>query len=522
MLWFLPRALNPTPPTEEQRRRDNRWVSTSPHWLDRQACRFLGLCGLHHVRWDAPALPDNSTNDDQDELRFIDLKRRSTSEALGKREDHGPWVSTKRVKDRTMERDAKVARDIPDYVLKYAPLVHLYSGEHFFPTDIAEFVKHVVPYMNGSELKLAEPIDLDHLSDFNNQPRTVFLTSKDDVETRPPWLHSYKNTPNPFEHDEDGEKNDQTDHRLVVEEPEVQDPPLDKTTWWDVDKDHPIRKISDPREISRKRRGKAQFSAEQQHVIPPVPMYEPNAEGYSKAPAVLIMVDKGSGVLDVFWFYFYAFNLGQTVLKMRFGNHVGDWEHSMIRFENGVPRAMFLSEHEGGKALLWSAMEKRKTWYNATGEAGAEEELVDRPVIYSAVGSHAMYADAGNHPYVIPFGLLADQTDRGPLWDPAKNTYAYFYDYEADEAGNTTSSLVPAASNPEAPTDWFHFMGPWGDETYDLADKRQWRLLGQYHYVTGPQGPKFKKLDREKVCPSDRCKIVKSIEAGKKTAWYKK
>lgn len=526
LLWFLPRVLNPTPPSEDERRRDSHWVSTSPYWLDRQACRILGLCGVHHVRWDAPALPDNITNDDRDELRWIDLKRRSLSEHLGKREAKGPWVSTKRAENGTVEREAKLVRDIPDYVLKYAPLVHLYSDEHFWPSDIAEFIKHMIPFRNGSSLNLTEPLDLDNLSDLDEEAEDVFLTSEVDVETRPKWLHSYENTPSPFQHDEKGDKDNQTDHRLVEQDPEIQDPPLDKTTWWDVDKDHPIRKISDPRRISRRRRGQARFSTEsQQHVIPPVPMYKPDAEGYSKAPAVLVMVDKGSGVLDAFWFYFYAYNLGQTVFKMRFGNHVGDWEHSMIRFENGVPRALFLSEHAGGKAYLWSAMEKRKTRYGpseetAGAETTAEEQLVDRPVIYSAVGSHAMYADSGNHPYVLPFGILADQTNRGPLWDPAKNTYAYFYDYEAEDAGNTTSSLTPAASNPEAPTDWFHFAGPWGDELYDLADTRQWRLFGQYHYVTGPQGPKFKKLDREKVCQTDRCRIVKSIAAGKKSAWY--
>ncbi len=41
---------------------------------------------------------------------------------------------------------------------------------------------------------------------------------------------------------------------------------------------------------------------------------------------------------------------------IRFGNHVGDWEHCMIRFENGIPRAMFLGEHSGGKRYAWQAM----------------------------------------------------------------------------------------------------------------------------------------------------------------------
>ncbi len=66
-----------------------------------------------------------------------------------------------------------------------------------------------------------------------------------------------------------------------------------------------------------------------------------------------------------------------------------------------------------------------------------------------------MYATPGNHPYVLPFGMLKDVTDRGPLWDPSLNTYSYFYDYVADredkDAAREPTSLTPTASNPERP-----------------------------------------------------------------------
>jgi hypothetical protein len=243
---------------------------------------------------------------------------------------------------------------------------------------------------------------------------------------------------------------------------------------------------------------------------------KPNPGGYSKAPAVLILVDKGAGILDAFWFFFYSYNLGQTVLNIRFGNHVGDWEHCMVRFQHGIPRAMFLSEHAGGKAYTWHALEKR----------AQKGDKPPRPVIYSAVGSHAMYASPGIHPYVLPFKLLKDITDNGPLWDPALNHYAYWYDYEvnreegANLPGQNRTSLTPAASNPDLPTSWFHFEGYWGDDVYPLSDRRQWRLFGEYHYITGPQGPKAKRLERSKVCQTEKCIIVDSIEEGKKSAWY--
>ncbi|KAF4591716.1 vacuolar protein sorting-associated protein [Ophiocordyceps camponoti-floridani] len=227
------------------------------------------------------------------------------------------------------------------------------------------------------------------------------------------------------------------------------------------------------------------------------PGHKPNSTGHSQAPSTLILVDKGNGILDAFWFFFYSYNLGQTVLGLRFGNHVGDWEHCMVRFQHGVPRGIYLSEHEGGQAYAWSAVEKRG----------------GRPVVYSALGSHAMYALAGNHPYVLPFSLLKDVTDRGPRWDPALNMRAYHYDYLRPLDG-----LSPAATNPDAPTGWFHYRGRWGDAVYALADSRQWRLFGQYHYVAGPAGPKFKHLERSKLCSGSRCRLLYELDP--EGTWY--
>jgi hypothetical protein len=78
----------------------------------------------------------------------------------------------------------------------------------------------------------------------------------------------------------------------------------------------------------------------------------------SDAPAILIVVDKGAYV-DAFWFFFYSFNLGNAVLGVRFGNHVGDWEHTAFRFQNGKPIEAFFSEHEWGAAYHWKDVETR-------------------------------------------------------------------------------------------------------------------------------------------------------------------
>lgn len=503
LTWLLPRVLNPTPPDKEQREANARWVGTSPYWLDRQACRWVSLCGILHVRPDPPA---HSGGDDHDkdggelrmtELRSLDRQPRPENFHVNRGVSQGP------------ERAAHQERlqEIPDYVLRYAPLVHLYSGENFWPSDIANHIQHMTPYVDEERTNTTGRLSLEALHRLDSEPGAVYLKSDDDVESRPDWLHSHANIPLPYPDDDP----DDGVSTAPITESEGAPPRGDSTTWYEVDRDHPLRRISDPRDRkgsyrpSRSQRLRTKRSSQAQVPLGDVPQHKPDGSGYSKAPATLVLVDKGSGIVDAFWFFFYAYNLGQTVAGIRFGNHVGDWEHCMVRFESGMPRAMFFSEHEGGQAYAWQAVEKRGNITEA-----------QRPVIYSAVGSHAMYAMPGDHPYVLPFKMLKDVTDRGPLWDPAQNFRGYWYNYTTtDPAGG----LAPVKENPDAPTDWFHYEGPWGDKLYGLNDLRQWRLFGQYHYVTGPVGPKFKNLGRQRVCQNWRCRILYSIAEGRKRSW---
>ncbi len=46
------------------------------------------------------------------------------------------------------------------------------------------------------------------------------------------------------------------------------------------------------------------------------------------------------------------------VLNVRFGNHVGDWEHILVRFQHKKPKAVFFSEHYWGEAYSYKAVEK--------------------------------------------------------------------------------------------------------------------------------------------------------------------
>lgn len=71
-------------------------------------------------------------------------------------------------------------------------------------------------------------------------------------------------------------------------------------------------------------------------------------------------------------------------------------------------------------------------------------------------------------------------------------------------------TLRASTNTPHAPTQWFYFAGHWGDKSYPLNDDRQYGFVGEFHYVNGPLGPRFKNLGRRKVCQgryTDPCVI---------------
>ncbi|RFU34045.1 hypothetical protein B7463_g2316, partial [Scytalidium lignicola] len=210
----------------------------------------------------------------------------------------------------------------------------------------------------------------------------------------------------------------------------------------------------------------------------------PDSTGATKGAtsSVVIITDHGSGAIDVFYMYFYSYNRGNTVFARELGNHIGDWEHNMVRFINGTPTAVWFSQHGFGQAFTYDAVEKKGK----------------RPLSYSARGSHANYAIPGIHDHLIPDhnlpgGFLLDYTSPGKQWDPIQN--AYFYSYHPD---NWTFS---STGERESPLGAMHFRGQWGDEQYSRSDSRQDFFFGFYKFVSGPTGPWTKDLNRTEVCP---------------------
>lgn len=289
-----------------------------------------------------------------------------------------------------------------------APLVWLDVREIYFPSDLAAHVENTTPNINATTI-LNPPAqltldNLDRLNSYGSNGTNVYLTSDEDVTTKPKWLN--------------GEK--------------------------------------------------------------------PDSKGATKesTSAVVIINDHGSGVVDVFYMYFYSFNRGNTVYTHDLGNHIGDWEHNMVRFVNGTPTALWYSQHSYGQAFTYDAVEKEGI----------------RPVAYSARGSHANYGMPGLHDHSIPdhnlpSGFLIDHTSKGRIWDPILNAYFYTFD-------PTTKSFTSVGER-ESPLGFMYFTGQWGDEQYPREDPRQDIFLGFYKYVSGPTGPRDKDLNRTEMCPTN-------------------
>jgi hypothetical protein len=226
---------------------------------------------------------------------------------------------------------------------------------------------------------------------------------------------------------------------------------------------------------------------------------KPDSSGVAaSAPATIIVAEKNGGILDAFYFYFYSYNYGPAVLGEHWGNHVGDWEHSMVRFVNGQPSVVYYSQHTGGSAYQYSAVQKNGV----------------RPVSYAATGSHANYPTAGEQDYEpeVPGGILHDSTDAGFYWDVTKNYRGYWYDVSSQvftsSGGGGQGGLLQASEG----VGWLKFAGMWGDaQIKDLVDGQV--CIGQQCiYTAGPTGPWMKNLGRTAVCQNeDKCTIKTSI-----------
>ncbi|KAL1900590.1 Vacuolar protein sorting-associated protein 62 [Sporothrix stenoceras] len=315
---------------------------------------------------------------------------------------------------------------LPAYALTYAPISYLYSGESWWPSDVATHLANVIPEVDYVAVPGFTTAGSVTLATLNAQSSSVYLTSKDNVDTSPAWLVSAYGKP---------------------------------TT---------------------------------------------TTGGYSAAPGTIIAVQKNSTWVDVFYFYFYSYNYGGKVLGINFDDHVGDWEHTMIRFVDGVPTGMYFSQHGAGSAYTWASLSKG-TGANA-----------GRPLTYIGTGGHANYAKPGTEDYTIALGIVSDTTDAGFAWDMAQNYRGYWFDSASStftEAGGVNvGGSEESSTSPVEGSAWLQWGGAWGDEQYATSRSGQYCIFGECHYTSGPTGPVAKNLGRTALCQDESdCTVFTSV-----------
>ena len=334
-LTILYSSLSRGEMTNEQRA-DARWIATSPSWLDRTACRVLRVCGGTHwlgQTWpfrhdaDPPAEKDEPPSRPDD---WIDPAARPEA-----------WTD-----------EEKARREIPEYVLEHAPFVFLDQDETYWPSDPADHLRHTTVMRNGSAVG-GEGLRLDNLDKLNELRggADVYLTSNDDVQTKPEWIRSRYNIPKPYPTNAIHVAPGHDTRGAIINA-------IAKSEGWYRAPPSPLLPCSKPDSASAT--DSAISLCSNTSALPsPAPAAPPNAPGRSAAPAVLVAIRKADGVVDAFWFFFYSFNRGNKVLGVRYGNHVGDWEHAAIRFQHGVPKAVYTSRHSfGASSYSYEAVEK--------------------------------------------------------------------------------------------------------------------------------------------------------------------
>ncbi|MBK8266416.1 MAG: Vps62-related protein [Nannocystis sp.] len=214
------------------------------------------------------------------------------------------------------------------------------------------------------------------------------------------------------------------------------------------------------------------------------------------APVYAFYADKGEGVIDLVYFFWYPYNRGKSAVDTIWGNHVGDWEHITVRLLRGddeslSPAQVYLSAHSFGGAYDWLDVER----YDET-----------HPVVYSAWGSHGLWRDPGDHVYMTIgeeiLGVcatlvcidLVDRTDAGIAWDTWQRLVGFDYGEQTGLGGAAwpvwmdDDFTAPGPAPAEVPGG-----GPiyrWGDPEdcstlgVDISD-----LIGVCRLEDGPTGP---------------------------------
>ncbi|WWD19011.1 hypothetical protein CI109_103468 [Kwoniella shandongensis] len=181
-------------------------------------------------------------------------------------------------------------------------------------------------------------------------------------------------------------------------------------------------------------------------------------------------VDMGRGIVDLWYWTFYPFNLGKSIGPFGIlGNHVADWEHLRMRTVNGTPVSADFTTHNGGR---FSAGTIR--WEDVIKHDG-------RPVAYSAAGSHGIWNEPGDHIYADlakVFRLVDVTDDDGALWDTKDLVVPVRYWDDSEHRRRLWH---------DGENSWLNFRGRYGNR----GENDCWwhKLVGICQLVDAPPGP---------------------------------
>ncbi|KAI7962308.1 hypothetical protein MJO28_000402 [Puccinia striiformis f. sp. tritici] len=347
---------------------------------------------------------------------------------------------------------------LPQYALDFAPLVYLHSDEVFWPSDVNTHFDNVQPQINFSSVQSAPQTTQDFLRSSNiqkidsSQQELIYLSAKEpifDLDSAP-WLRGVGPP------DKSGKS---AAAAIIIA--------VDKT-----------------------QQGLSFIFAISYVIVFPVhtdAIYFPCNLIFCR----LSYSPVGPGWVDVFYLFFYSYNRGNYFYNNRFGDHVADWENTMIRFQNGKPMYVTPEAH-GGQVMLGNSAFKYDILEHSNG----------RPVVYSANGTHGMYPQAGQQNYTgLPVAIY-DVTDKGHLWDPKMNYQSFFY---SNEKGFSYTADTPIQQQDPEKLGWLKFLGYWGDQKLELSNPHQTCIGPMCFYEGGPLGPQSKSLSRGWICGSSDC-----------------
>ena len=164
--------------------------------------------------------------------------------------------------------------------------------------------------------------------------------------------------------------------------------------------------------------------------------------------------DTYAGMYDVQYIFFYAYN-GDLLPSKAESAHEADMEHItvMVKKDLNTIYKVYYAAHDG-----------EGHWYNLQTSNGVRDGYAittdGRPIVYSALNSHASYPWAGNwdRGNVLPH----DETvDGGSVWDCRQNVT------------NLGEKLYPFEG-----MQWIQFSGRWGE-------------IGEFSFTSGPCGPAY-------------------------------